>query len=402
MKQNYDVIIVGAGPAGTSAAIHLASCNVKVLLIEQKSFPRPKLCGEFISPECIPHFEKLGVATEMESSHPAQITETVFYSRRGRRIVVPSQWFGATAALGLSRAAMDDNLLRRAKRIGVEVLEETTVTDLIEEDDSARGVKVKTRQLEREHRAPIIVDATGRTRLLTRRVRHLNSRHGTKPKLVAFKTHLQNTRAIRSACEIYSYPGGYGGLSTIENGLSNLCFIVEAKHVMRAHSDPETVMRDNVMRNRRAAFTLEGATAATEWLSVSLESFGRQRPSPTQGLLAIGDSAAFIDPFTGSGMLMALESGQLASEVIVRCLNKLGEERIQVLGAEYEREYHEKFDARLRICGWLRRVSFNPQLAQLVITVCGSNDRFRSWLARATRSTPKGRRASRSLISPDS
>ena len=68
---NYDVIIAGGGPAGASAAIHLAHGGVRVLLLEQKKFPRAKLCGEFISPECQAHFEKLGVADAMISSGPA-------------------------------------------------------------------------------------------------------------------------------------------------------------------------------------------------------------------------------------------------------------------------------------------------------------------------------------------
>src|SRR5262249_17264945 len=112
---DYDVIIAGGGPAGSSAAIHLATRGVRVLLAEQKKFPRAKLCGEFISPECVPHFERLGVIDRMLVAHPAAIAETVFYARKGRYVSVPSAWFGAKgAALGLSRAEMDERLLRRA------------------------------------------------------------------------------------------------------------------------------------------------------------------------------------------------------------------------------------------------------------------------------------------------
>ncbi|HEX5889449.1 MAG TPA: FAD-dependent oxidoreductase, partial [Pyrinomonadaceae bacterium] len=114
MKDQYDVIIAGAGPAGSSAAIHLATRGLKVLLVEQKKFPRPKLCGEFISPECEDHFEKLGVARSIICSDPAPISETVFYSSRGHQVTVPSNWFGGRMALGLSRAVMDEVLLRRA------------------------------------------------------------------------------------------------------------------------------------------------------------------------------------------------------------------------------------------------------------------------------------------------
>jgi flavin-dependent dehydrogenase len=137
------------------------------------------------------------------------------------------------------------------------------------------------------------------------------------------------------------------------------------------------------MQNHRAEYTLATAIMKTNWLSVSLESFGRHCPSPTTGLLAIGDSASFIDPFTGSGMLMALENGQLVSEVIVRHLDKCSPED---LSAAYVKEYRSHFDARLRLCGMLRRVAFNPLLAQLTISACGTSDRFRSWLARSTRS----------------
>ncbi|MCM3871282.1 MAG: FAD-dependent monooxygenase, partial [Pyrinomonadaceae bacterium] len=89
----YDVAIAGAGPAGTSAAIHLATQGARVLLVEQKRFPRAKLCGEFISPECLQHFERLRVSDQMISAGPATLTQTVFYSRKGRSINVPSEWF---------------------------------------------------------------------------------------------------------------------------------------------------------------------------------------------------------------------------------------------------------------------------------------------------------------------
>ena len=387
-SKSYDVIIAGGGPAGSSAAIHLAKRNFSVLLVEKGKFPRPKLCGEFISPECIQHFERLGVATQMQSSHPALIKETVFFSRRGRKTVVPSSWFGGVAALGLSRAAMDDNLLARARTVGVDVADDTTVTRVLEDNDGVCGVRVKNRSGDFEYTSRIVVDATGRARSLARRV---EDRLSKKPKLVAFKAHLENTKASLTACEIYSYPGGYGGISTVENDLSNLCFIIDAAHVREANSDPETVLHRNVMLNPRAEFTLHDARVRSEWLSVAIESFGRYRPSPIRGLLAIGDAASFIDPFTGSGMLMALESGDLVAQTIVRHEHKFRHqiEGIDQLSADYSRAYRKNFDSRLRICSMLRRVAFRPLLAQLTIAVCASSDRFSNWLARATRSNLK-------------
>src|SRR3954471_5141051 len=94
MSAQYDVIIAGGGPAGASAAIHLALRGARVLLAEQKRFPRPKLCGEFISPECLDHFERLGIGDSMTEASGAHLSETVFYARRGMSVSVPSAWFG--------------------------------------------------------------------------------------------------------------------------------------------------------------------------------------------------------------------------------------------------------------------------------------------------------------------
>src|SRR5580765_4250157 len=94
---NYDVIIAGGGPAGSSAAIHLAKSGARVLLAEQKRFPRPKLCGEFISPECATHFQRLGVTEQMFAARPSELTQTVFYSRNGSKVGVPSSWFQTSA-----------------------------------------------------------------------------------------------------------------------------------------------------------------------------------------------------------------------------------------------------------------------------------------------------------------
>src|SRR5712691_4816891 len=141
---DYDVIIAGGGPAGASAATHLAMRGARVLLAEQKKFPREKLCGEFISPECALHFERLGVIDRMMAAGPARLNETVFYSRSGKSVGVPSAWFGANGtALGLSRAEMDERLLRRAGEAGVNVLEYAQVADLVFEKGEVRGVRLR-------------------------------------------------------------------------------------------------------------------------------------------------------------------------------------------------------------------------------------------------------------------
>jgi flavin-dependent dehydrogenase len=122
-NEREKILIVGAGPAGAAAAIRLAQDGFQVTLVEREKFPRRKLCGEFISPECLLHFRRLGVLDEMLSAGGERITKTVFYEPDGKSVAVPSEWFfrGGAGALSLSRAAMDFRLLERARAVGAEV-----------------------------------------------------------------------------------------------------------------------------------------------------------------------------------------------------------------------------------------------------------------------------------------
>lgn len=389
----YDAVIVGGGPAGASAAIHLATHGARVVLAEQKKFPRAKLCGEFISPECLEHFARLGVMERMLAAEGVNLSETVFYARGGSKVCVPSEWFvtGGAQALGLSRAEMDARLLARAREVGVEVLEETHASNLLIEGVRVRGVELKNgNDVARSVRARATIDATGRSRALARRVeKNLKEKRDARKKgarLVAFKAHLEGARGAQGHCEIYFYRGGYGGLNFVENGLSNLCFIAAARDVRACGGDAERVMREVVCKNQRAAWTLALARRATPWLAVSLEGFGRQSLVPLDGLLAVGDAASFIDPFTGSGMLMALESGELAAQAIIRHLARLRRDgSFEILAGDYRASYDERFRARLRVCAGLRRAAFVPRLAEALIYLLGASDWARRRLARATR-----------------
>ncbi len=392
-SDSYDAVIVGGGPAGTSAAIHLATRGARVLLAEQKKFPRAKLCGEFISPECLEHFERLGVAGEMLAAGGAELTETLFYSRSGRSVNVPSEWFGhnRAGALGLSRAEMDARLLMRARDAGVEVLEEAHATGLLFEGKRVRGVSLKKDGSVLEINAAVTVDASGRSRALARHVeREGKTNHRAtsrrRPSLVAFKAHLEGAGGHEGHCEIYFYRGGYGGLSRVENGLSNLCFIASARDVRACGGDAGRVMREVLMKNRRAAQTLERARAPLGWLAVALEGFGRRALVPASGLLAIGDAASFIDPFTGSGMLMALESGEMAAQTIASHLTTLRHHTsFDDAASAYRALYNEVFGARLRVCALMRRAAFVPRFAETLIFALGASAPARRYLARSTR-----------------
>ena len=196
------VVIVGAGPAGASLAIRLAEAGHEATLIEKERFPREKLCGEFISPECFRHFTEIGVAEEMLSLGGARITATRFFDAAGRSVNVPTGWFGhGDFALSLSRARMDNALLSRAKNVGVNVIEAARAVAVEFADGRIESVTIKTESGERlDVGGRLFVDATGRagavSRLLEKRTEESQQQ---KPKLVAFKNHLESA-AIDRLC----------------------------------------------------------------------------------------------------------------------------------------------------------------------------------------------------------
>jgi flavin-dependent dehydrogenase len=394
------IAIVGAGPAGASLAIRLAQRDFQVYLIEREKFPRHKLCGEFISPECLAHFSELGVLDSMLASGGERIRETVFYAPDGRNVAVPSEWFGnRQGALSLSRAEMDFHLIERAKKAGAEIYEETQAIKLLYENENVGGVKVRFKNGEtREIPTNLTIDATGRANVLgklaakskiqspkskTPKNEIRNPKSKIQNRIVGFKTHLENVNLEKNRCEIYFFRGGYGGLSCVENNLANHCFLIKGDVVKEFGGNADEIVEKVIFKNKRAAETLKNAAPVLDWLAVSVDGFGVKNLTPAKNLFAVGDSAAFIDPFTGSGMLMALESAEILAQCITK--NSLSVEHI---AENYRILYHDRFHRRLRLCSLLRRAAFVPNVSWFIISALGYSEKARAFLARSTRQSP--------------
>jgi flavin-dependent dehydrogenase len=374
------IVIAGAGPAGSSLAMRLAALGLPVTLIERYRFPREKLCGEFISPECLSHFGRLGVLDEMLDAGGERIYRTDFFETGGRSISVPSRWFGRGFALSLSRARMDTILLRAAKARGVDVLDETSVVAAAVENGSVVGVRIRdASSCEREIEASTVVDATGRARVVTKMAEG-RGRLEVKPRFVGFKAHLDGARPAGGVCEIYGFKGGYAGLSLIEDGMANLCVLTRSS-LAKGKAEIEAAFDQLKRQNKRARKTLESAAKMHNWLAVSINSFGIQAQPGISGLYTVGDSAAFVDPFTGSGMLMAMESSALFADLIGR----LGAENESLKSAYYD-AHKRRFSPRLRVSGLVRRVAYEPRWSSTAVRLLARSRGLSRVLAQKTRS----------------
>lgn len=425
--RNYDAIIIGGGPAGSSAAISLARHGVRVLVLEEKRMPREKLCGEFITPECFPTLKRLGVMDRMLAAGAQKITRLSLIVASGKSVEAPVSGMSdeSTWAMSLSRARFDQVLFERAREAGATCLEGIAVKECLFESGTPRGVRAMSLADGKtvEYESPLVIDASGRnSRLMLGRKERMAGARGSR--LYALKAHLRGVEGISEQVELYFFPQGYGGLSLVEGGLVNLCFIANERTFRRASGDAARIVEQTVMKNSRARERLLNADVVGKWHSVGPLMFGRRRLSQN-GIIAVGDASGMIDPFTGTGIQIALRTGELAAESVIESLNSDGgkkeggdsarphdlsgeadracEEReaftpsdsvsgrmrpalIQAALRRYAAQYNREFGKRMAVAGLLRSAAFSPSTASFVAGIMARMPGLALRVLRATRS----------------
>jgi flavin-dependent dehydrogenase len=202
------------------------------------------------------------------------------------------------------------------------------------------------------------------------------------PKRFGFKAHLSGVEGLEDRIELFFYPSGYGGLVKIENGLANLCFITSHEIARRQGSSPERLLQETVLKNPLARQRLTGAKLEQKWIGAGPLSFGQRRFN-FPGLLSIGDAAGEIDPFLGEGMMIALQSAELAAEAIDGAIQQ--EDPVGSLPEIYEALYRATFKHRFKLSGLLRRAAFSPFFGNQVIRFLANHNGIATAVARATR-----------------
>jgi len=399
----YDAIVVGGGPAGSSAAISLAQGGAKVLLLEEKRMPREKLCGEFITPECFPSLERLRVMNRMLAAGAQKITRVSLVVSSGKS--VDSQFArspsDSTSALSLSRARFDQILFDRAREAGADCLEGVAVKKCVYENGSPRTIEAMMLQTGKSATfdASLVIDASGRnSRLTIGKRERVAGRRGSR--LYALKAHLKNVESIDNAVELFFFPQGYGGLARVEDDLMNLCFIVDERTLRVAGGDPSKVLEASVMNNSVARERLRAAKVVGKWHSAGPLTFGKKRLA-SGGIIAIGDASGMIDPFTGTGIQIALRTGEIAAQAILEANQKRSSaidstkrghssSSLDSILTSYERHYESEFSNRMKISALLRIAAFSPVVAGMLAGVLARSPRLASFVFRATRSGKGG------------
>jgi flavin-dependent dehydrogenase len=355
-----------------------------VLLLEKSRFPRQILCGEFITAVCLNVFDRLGVRERMFGAGAKLIRRFTLFAPDGRGLNLPMEWIagGHPHGISLSRAAMDFVLLERAREVGVEIREGFHVSPRLHWEDGLSLIEGKADGATIERfAASLVIDASGRNGVFSNQIQQAASRfEGSR--VFGCKVHLRGVEGLCDSGELFFFRDGYGGLTEIEGDRVNLCFLTTEATLRKAKGDRQRLLDLTLRSNPVARHRLENAEVDGEWLGAGPIIYGRRRMMP--GVLTIGDAAAFIDPFTGSGILLALGSGEMAANIVNEAFAS-GKRQLETIIKRFDELHHAQFSRRLRISALLRSLTFRPATRSALVTIFSRSQSLMKLAARGTR-----------------
>lgn len=345
--KDFEVIIVGGGLAGLTAAIHLAQKGLKIGLFEKVAFPHHKVCGEYLSQEVLPYFEQLQIP--LDGLKPKMISRLQYSSLQGKHLEVVLPLGG----IGVSRFALDNLLFEKALEAGVEVLQEK-VTDI-----GFSQNKFWVESSEENYSADHVFGAYGKRSVLDK---NLDREFFKKPApWMAVKSHYRIESFPDDLVALHNFKGGYCGLSKTENEEINFCYLATYES-FKQHKDPEKFNQKVLRKNPFLNDFLSRATPVFEQpLTIAQISFSRKKAVDNH-VLMLGDAAGLIHPLCGNGMAMAIHSAKIASEVLLKH-REIDSDRAR-MEAEYQKLWEQQFSSRLRTGKWLQKILLKDSLAE--------------------------------------
>ncbi|MDT0647641.1 NAD(P)/FAD-dependent oxidoreductase [Zunongwangia sp. F260] len=342
------IAIVGGGLAGLTAAIHLASNNLKVVLFEKDTFPRHKVCGEYLSKEIIPYLNSLDISLKYLA--PVEINTLNYSTTSGKKVSSELEMGG----IGVSRYALDNYLYKMAVKRGAEIIPET-VTDITYSNDIFEITTSEGTELT----ADFVLGAFGKRSIIDKNLdRNFIQK---KSEWLAVKAHYRHEDYPDNLVSLHNFRGGYCGLSKVENGAVNVCYLATYKS-FKEHKAPEDYKNNVLSENPHLQSFFQDAKPAFEKdLTIAQVSFD-EKSLIENHVLMLGDAAGLIHPLCGNGMAMAIHSGKMASEAILAFHNKKLSNRTEVEEG-YQMKWNKEFKTRLLTGRVLQSILINPGMA---------------------------------------
>lgn len=351
MQQDCDIIIIGGGLAGLTAAIHLLQEGCTVLLLEKNTYPKHKVCGEYVSNEVLPYLKSLGISPIDQGAKV--ITNFTFSGVSGKELVIKLPLGG----FGISRYALDLLLYNRARSLGL-LFEQDTVVDVTFGRD-----QFEVATAAKSFRAPFVIGAYGKRSGLD--ITLSRKFITTRSPWLGVKAHYRSAFS-EDTVALHNFTGGYCGLSKVETDVVNACYLVDYK-TFKKYKDLDTFRIEVLEKNRHLKhFFATAQPLFKKPLTISQISF-QNKTTVENHMLMVGDSAGLIHPLCGNGMAMAIHSAKIASECLVKHFeNSLSREHLE---KKYHKEWQATFATRMRNGALIQRGLRNKVITNLGVNV---------------------------------
>jgi len=377
-----DVIVVGAGPAGSSAAYHCASAGLDVLLLDKASFPRDKICGDGLTPRAVKELVAMGVP--LRESDGWIRNKGLRVVGGGHRLELPWPELSSYPSYGLARTRMslDHALVEHARAAGAKLLERTNVTGPVLDDRTGRVVGVTARPVDSDgrrsgdeitYRAPVVIAADGVSARLATGLGL--AKRDDRPMGVAVRTYFRTPRDqdpwMESHLELWDgAPGrsnlmpGYGWIFSLGDGTANVGLGSVSSTAAATKVDYKDLFA-KWMANAPAEWEFTPENQVGPLRGAALPMGFNRTPLYTRGLMLVGDSAGMVSPFNGEGIAYAMQAGRVAADAIVQSRARSTDAARERALATYPRIMREDLGGYYTLGRYFVKLIEHPQVMRI-------------------------------------
>jgi len=370
MQSMRDAVIVGAGPAGSAAAILLARAGWSVALVEKEVFPRRKVCGECVAASNLPLLDDLGIGGAFDAiAGPALRRVALMSGERTIEADLPQPPAGTNHwGRALGRETLDVLLLERARAVGVEVLQPWSVQAI----DGGPGdwqcrINAVQQGQSQVLRARVAIDAHGSWEALPS-ARQVARRTPRPADLLAFKANFRNADLVDGLLPVLAFNGGYGGMVVADDGLTTVACCIRRDRLETCRLVTPGIRAGEVVEAylqaqcRGVRVALQPAARIGPWLAAGPLNPG-VRVDAHAGPFRIGNAAGEAHPIIGEGMSMALQAARLLTQCLLACGKPNGAAMAQQrdVARQYETQWRRQFEPRLLFAAGFAHMAMRPR-----------------------------------------